>query len=296
MRALPNVHRVVGGLMDVVALEQHQLYAVIVNGWPADSAVLDRIDMLAGRRLQAGDKQRVMLGKVLARNTGKTAGDKIEIYAEQFEVIGVFESFSVLENGAAFFLLPELQRLTGRPGQMTGFVVKAADVRDEPLEELRQRIEQLGPHVVATPTAQFVGDISQIRLSRSIAWLVSAIAVAIGAIGMANTMVMAVTERTREIGTLRALGWRKLRVARAIVSEAVLLSLAGAAFGCLGAILILRLLTRLPNTSGMIDGRFSPWALVLGFALALGISILGAAYPALWAARLSPMEAIRRKV
>jgi putative ABC transport system permease protein len=296
MRQLPNVRRVVGSLMDVVALEQHQLYTVIINGWTADSPVLDRIDMIAGRRLQEGDKQRVMLGKVLARNTGKTVGDTIEIYSEPFEVIGVFESFSVLENGAAFFLLPELQRLTGRPGQMTGYVVKAIDVRDEALAELQQRIEQLGPHVVATPTAQFVGDISQIRLSRSIAWLVSTIAVAIGTIGMLNTMVMAVTERTREIGTLRALGWRKHRVASSIVLEAMLLSIGGAAAGCLGAVLVLRVLSRFPATSGLIDGQFSPWALVLGFALALGISIVGAAYPAWWGARLSPMEAIRRKV
>lgn len=296
MRQLPNVRRVVGSLMDVVALEKHQLYAVIVNGWPIDSPVLDRVDMVAGRRLQEGDKQRVMLGKVLARNTGKMVGDKIEIYAEEFEVIGVFESFSVLENGAAFFLLPELQRLTGRPGQMTGYVVKAIDVRDEPLMELKDRIEQLGPQVVATPTAQFVGGISQIKLSRSIAWLVSTIAVAIGAIGMLNTMIMAVTERTREIGTLRALGWRKVRVASAIVLEAMLLSIGGAALGCLGAILVLRGLARFPATNGLIDGRFSPWALVLGFLLALSISIVGAAYPAWWGARLSPMEAIRRKV
>ncbi len=293
---LPNARQAIGSLLDVVALEQHRLYAVIVNGWPYDSPVLNRVKLLSGRRWQVGDRQQVMLGKVLARNTGKQVGDTIEIYAEEFEVVGIFESFNVVENGAAFFPLPELQRLTGRAGLVTGYAVKATDTRAEAVARLKQEIEDLAPNIVATPIAEFVGSISQIELSRSIAWLVSTIAVAIGAIGMLNTMVMAVTERTREIGTLRALGWRQSRVAWAIVLEAMVLSVVGAAVGCLLAIVMLRLLSYLPNTSGLVDGRFSPWVMVLGFALSLAISVLGAVYPAWWAARLSPMDALRRKV
>lgn len=296
IQQLPNAARVIGTLMDVVALEQHGMYAVIVNGWTHDSLVYDRVKILSGRRLREGDRQCVMLGTVLSGNTGKRVGDTIQIYAEEFQVVGVFESFSSIENGAAFFPLPELQRLTGRPGLMTGYSVRARDIREEPLEELKRQIESLAPHVVAMPTAEFVGSINQLQLSRSIAWIVSTIAVAIGAIGMLNTMVMAVTERTREIGTLRALGWRTRRVAAAIVLEAILLSIAGAAIGCVLAIGVLRILSRLPNTSGLVDGRLSPGVLLLGVALALAISIAGAAYPAWWGARLSPMEAIRRKV
>jgi putative ABC transport system permease protein len=272
------------------------MFAVIVNGWPDDSPVFDRIELVSGRRLRQGDRQCVMLGQTLANNTRKRVGDTIVIYAETFEVVGIFKSFSPIESGAAFFPLPELQRLTGRHGLVTGYSVRAKDTRDKPLNELRQQIESLAPNIIALPTAEFVGTINQIQLSRSIAWIVSTIAVAIGAIGMLNTMVMAVTERTREIGTLRALGWRTGRVAAAIVLEAVLLSIAGATFGCLAAIGILRLLSRLPNTSGLVDGQLAPSVLILGFSLALAISIAGAAYPAWWGARLSPMEAIRRKV
>jgi putative ABC transport system permease protein len=148
---------------------------------------------------------------------------------------------------------------------------------------------------VATTVPEFVGSINQIELSRSIAWIVSSIAVTIGAIGMLNTMVMTVTERTREIGTLRAIGWRTRRVASAIVLEAMLLSISGGALGCLLALGALRLLSRFPTTSGLVDGQVSPWALLLGFGLALTISLCGAAYPAWWGARRSPMEAIRRK-
>lgn len=292
---LPNAATAMGSLMDVVALEPYQLYAVIVNGWPVDSPVLDRVETVSGRRLREGDRQCVMLGEVLARNTGKKVGDTIEIYAEEFKVIGVFRSFSVLEAGAAFFLLPELQRLTGRPGLVTGYVVTAKDANPAALAQLHDRIEALGPNIVATPMLEFVASINQIELSRSIAWIVSSVAVAIGAIGMLNTMVMTVTERTREIGTLRALGWRTGRIARVIVLEAVLLSIAGGALGCLLAIGALRVLSRFPTTSGLVDGQVSPWALALGFGLALSISLSGAAYPAWWGARLAPMDAIRRK-
>ena len=123
---LPGAGQVIGGLMDIVALERFDLFAVIVNGWRVDCPVLDQVTIVEGRRLRVGDRSRVMLGKVLAGNIGKHVGDTIEFYAEQFEVVGIFDSFSVYETGAMFILLGELQRLMDRPGKVTGYVVQAA--------------------------------------------------------------------------------------------------------------------------------------------------------------------------
>ena len=70
------------------------------------------------------------------------------------------------------------------------------------------------------------------------AWVTSAVALVIGAVGMLNTMVMSVFERTREIGILRAIGWGRWRVVRMILMESILLSLTGGMVGTAGAIAI----------------------------------------------------------
>jgi putative ABC transport system permease protein len=110
-----------------------------------------------------------------------------------------------------------------------------------------------------------------------------------------NTMVMSVHERTREIGILRAVGWRVRRVIRMVLLEAVFLSLLGAACGTLGAWAILRLLTRVPAVNGVIDGRIEPILIFYGFAIAIGVGLLGGLIPAQRAAKMMPTEALRHE-
>lgn len=295
------VSQVVGGLMDVVSFEKEELYTVIVNGWPLDCPQFNDLKYLEGRRLQKGETRKVNLGYVLAKNLGKKVGDKVELYAEEYEVVGIFESFSVYENGCVVLLLEELQRLMDRPGQVTGFLIDVMPVEGDAkatqdrIVDVSKAIEALSSKLNVTPTQDFVENVDQIKLGRSMAWIVSAIAVFIGSIGVLNTMVMSVIERTREIGTLRAIGWKRHRVMRMILWESVFLSFGGAILGVILAVLLMRALSNLSWTSGLIAGRTSPGVIFQGFAIAIIVGVLGAAYPAYRAARLSPMEALRKK-
>jgi putative ABC transport system permease protein len=296
IRHLPGVKQVIGGLMDLVAFEQYDLFAVIANGWDADCPVLDRVKMLQGRKLLPGDRREVMLGKVLAANLGKSVGDMIEVYAQKFKVVGVFESFSVYENGAVFLPLAEMQRLIDRPHRVTGYVVLATDTGNSAaINDLRRRIEALDPNVQATPTVEFVANISQIRVTRAGAWITSAIALFMGTIGILNTMITSVAERAKEIGVLRALGWRRLRIVRMVLCEASALSLGGAASGALFGVALLQLLRRLPQTAGIVAGSLPTIVIAQAAALAILVGLIGAAYPALWASKLRPADALRRQ-
>lgn len=295
------VSQVVGGLMDVVSFEKEELYTVIVNGWPLDCPQFNDLKYLEGRRLQKGETRKVNLGYVLAKNLGKKVGDKVELYAEEYEVVGIFESFSVYENGCVVLLLEELQRLMDRPGQVTGFLIDVMPVEGDAkatqdrIVAVNKAIEALSSKLNVTPTQDFVENVDQIKLGRSMAWIVSAIAVFIGSIGVLNTMVMSVIERTREIGTLRAIGWKRNRVMRMILWESVFLSIGGAILGVILAVLLMRALSNLSWTSGLIAGRTSPGVILQGFTIAIIVGVLGAAYPAYRAASLSPMEALRKK-
>ena len=296
IQSLPGVRQVIGGLADLVALEQFDLFAVIVNGWDPDSRMLTDMTIVSGRRLYRGDRGRVMIGKLLADNTGRHVGDKIEIYAEQFEIIGIFESFSIYDSGAIFMLLDELQRLMDRPGQVTGYLVQATDSDDpQAVDELKKRIESLAPHISAITVPEFIHNYAHIRIVRASAWITSTIAVMIGVIGMLNTMIMSVFERTGEIGTLRAIGWRKSRVMWMVLCESALLSASSAVVGVTLAILAVRALHYWPPVAGFVEGNIPVSVIIGAFTAALLIGMLGAAFPAYRAAQLWPVAAMRHK-
>jgi putative ABC transport system permease protein len=132
-------------------------------------------------------------------------------------------------------------------------------------------------------------------MAQRVAWILSWIAIVIGSIGMLNTMAMSVAERVREIGTLRAVGWRRRRIVGLVLGEALLLSIAAAAVGIVAAICMNRLLTQFPATSGIISGRIAVPVMLDGMAMAVLVGLAGAVYPAFWAASLSPTEAMRRR-
>jgi putative ABC transport system permease protein len=303
IRRLPGVHAVSPGLMDVVSFPDANLVSVPLQGWEPDSFLFDGLKILSGRRIEAGDDKGVMLGMVLARNLGKQPGDTLEIAGQPFQVVGVFESFSPLDNGAAVMRLSALQTLMDRPNQVTGFQVVLENTPDKKtaIETARHEIEALrSPKgrpwgVAATPVGDYVRNTSQIRMSHAMAWMTSVIALMIGAIGVLNTMVMSVFERTREIGILRAIGWRKARVVRLILLESVLLSTVGAGIGIGSAVLLTRALTLWPLVNGIIRGDVAPAVMIQGFFIALAVGLIGGAYPAYRGAHLPPTEALRHE-
>ena len=134
-------------------------------------------------------------------------------------------------------------------------------------------------------------------LAHAVAWGTSAIALLVAALGIANTMAMSVFERTREIGVLRALGWRRRRVMLLILMEAAGLGLVGGLVGLLVGWGGLQVLAAIPQTAGIVSGASGiAWGTMVE---ALGISILvgvvAGIAPAYSGARLSPVEAMRHE-
>jgi putative ABC transport system permease protein len=136
------------------------------------------------------------------------------------------------------------------------------------------------------------GD-TQIRLARAMAWTTAAVALFLGSVGMLNTMLMSIFERTREIGILRAVGWRRRRVLSLIMGEALAIALIGTVVGTLLAVVGLRAITLAPTARGFINPDLPPQVVGIALAMGVGLSLLGGLYPAARAAALEPTEALR---
>jgi len=301
IQKVPHVTQVIGGLMDEIALDDQGLPAVFLDGWPDSSPLFDEVKKVDGRRLHTGDHHKLMIGKSLAAKTGKKVHDTLQIYGDKYEILGIFSSNNVFDDGSMVTMLPDMQRALNRPNQVTGFIVRTdlpktpGPERTAALAEMKKQIEALEPGVAAEEMQNFVKNVGPIKSAQSVALVVSAIALALGGIGMLNTMIMSVYERIREIGTLRAVGWRKFQVVRLILVEALVLSLAGAIVGSLGANAMTFGLSRLPSASGFIGSDIAPAVIVEGCLAALVVGVGSAVYPAIWGASLNPVEALRKK-
>ena len=121
-----------------------------------------------------------------------------------------------------------------------------------------KEIERRLPKLAASRSANFMDDQQETQMFRAMGWFISLLAVLGGGLGMMNTMLMSVFERTREIGVLRALGWRRGRILRMILGEALLLCVVGGALGIgLGAWMAYAL-NQVPALAGMLDNALTP--------------------------------------
>jgi len=269
----------------------------LAYGWKSDSFEFASLQILEGKPFRDGQQQ-VMLGDLLAENLHKKVGDILPIQGTPFTVCAIYHGGSALEAGAVIMPLDQMQLLGSLQGKVSTIHVRLRPAPpgvspDEYLKRAQTQIEAALPGLRAVPAAERASNNQFVRLAHASAWGTSCIALLIGVLGIANTMAMSVFERTREIGILRALGWRRIHVLALIQLEAVILGLGGGILGILIGWSSLRLLAALPQTASIVSTAF-PLPLVLeALGIAILAGLLAGALPAWRGAKLSPCEALR---
>ncbi|MBX9788747.1 MAG: ABC transporter permease [Pirellulales bacterium] len=306
LKALPHVDRVGYSLGDNVSFGDDVL-SIRIHGWPVGSYAFETLNLTEGRGITDADAAMdgsggVLLGKSLAERLNKKLGDATEIEGTPFKVVGIFQSANIIENGAAVLPLAALQKIMQREGQVNEFQITikkhSPEADRQAMQELRKQIEALKVDgerlgLVAQPSMEFVNSRAEVRMSRAMSFIISGIALLIGSVGMLNTMVMSVLERTQEIGLLRAIGWRKTRITRMILLEALVLSVVGCLAGTLAALGLTLALSSAPVVQGVIQRGITPGVVGAGFVMSLVVGLAGGLYPAYRGASLPPTEALR---
>jgi putative ABC transport system permease protein len=295
LKALPIVEQATPMIYNVMDLTPE--VNALAFGWKADSFEFQSLQLLSGRPFRDGQPE-VMLGDLLAGNLKKNPGDTLEIQGSPFTVVAIFKGGSALETGAVILPLDQLQQLSSLQGKVSTIHVRLrpAPVGEAPevyLKRAQAQIEAALPGLRAVPSAERAGNNQFVRLAHASAWGTSSIALLIGILGIANTMAMSVFERTREIGILRALGWKRRQVMILIQLEASVLGLGGGFIGIAFGWCALHLLAALPQTASIVSASIPLPLLSEALGIAVLAGLIAGALPAWRGAQLSPVEALR---
>src|SRR5262245_13946558 len=272
------------GVADVARVKLLVDHGRLVFGLDRGEFAYKRLVLLRGRRgaVLAGDRSK------------KDVGDEVRIGTRTFTIAGVYHSGDRFEDLGVVLPLREVETLAGRPREVTsvGVVVKLGHNARAVARQLERRFP--GTVAITEPGQAIKVDTSS-RLIISTGWIISILALIVGGIGVTNTMAMSVFERVREIGILRAVGWRTQRIAGMIVSEAIAICLLALGVGCGLGVLAAQVFVDHSALSDLITPAFTAGTFAWGLAFALGVAVIGAAYPTWRAVRLEPIEALRRE-
>lgn len=234
----------------------------------------------------------VILGKNAAERSNKTIGNTISISNQTFKIVGIYETGNFQDDSGIVMSIDKLQNLTGNTGKISLILVKAENGTDT--SKLATTIGNKYSNELTTSTSLSGMDrMNQgLNVINTAVWGISLLAVLIGGIITVITMMKAVSERTREIGVLRAIGWTRKRIIKMIIGESILLSLIAIVIGMMVGIGVVEIL----STTQMLSGLSPSYSVLLflkGVFVALLLGIIGGVYPAYKASKLEPTEALR---
>jgi putative ABC transport system permease protein len=149
------------------------------------------------------------------------------------------------------------------------------------------------PNLVALEDAEFTRSYSQFKILKATAWAVGGCGLVLGGLGVANTMIMSVFTRIREIAILRVNGFSHLQLAMMIFGESAVVSFLGALSGLITGACLLLILKQVPALHGYVDVSIHPVVMLIVILLALATGVAGAFYPAAYAMRIRAVEALR---
>jgi putative ABC transport system permease protein len=261
-----------------------------------------------GRWFSAQSQDEVVLGFEAAEYEQRKIGDsfyvtvmpagKAEVIQREFKVVGVLERTGTQDDGTIFLPIATAQKLFNRPNQLTILGIKLKGFSSFKLRDFENRWLKL-PEVQVVGLQQVKNTlIGLVATAQAMVAAVAVIAVIVALLGVVNSVLMSVYERTGEIGVMKALGARRGDIFQLIWLETLMVCLAGSLFGSIvatvGSGLVEAAIKALVDlgVSGSIV-RITPNLILGSVVSSIVLGFFAGLYPAWRAASMRPVEAIR---
>jgi putative ABC transport system permease protein len=287
---------------------------------PLATKEISTVDVEIGRNLVAGDSNVIVVGNRVANEMFKkplTLNSQVSINGKIFRVVGILERSGGMTGGliydnAIFMTTGAARSVLTNIGtnefSVIQFKVESLEKLDEIVNEVERRL-MISRHVTEeTKDFTLISSKSvQETISNVINTLnlflagIAAISLVVGGIGIANTMFMSVMERTRQIGTLKALGATSLEIMELFLFESAMIGLVGGILGIFAGFIASGAVAELgirmmgmgmprANTSMVL---ITPQLILFAIGFSIAIGALSGLLPARRAAQLQPVEALR---
>lgn len=289
IQQMSMVQRATPVLFGVVSSSDHPIITCF-GVTPEDSRIRDA-SWLSGSKADFGKPGEVALGERAAEFLGVKPGNPVKIGHRTFQVLGVLRTKNGFEDGGVFMPLPDAQAFFHKEGTSSVITVELKNKDDA--ARFKQAVKARYPALVALENEEFDHSYTQFKILKATAWAVGGCGLLLGGLGVANTMIMSVFTRIREIAILRVNGFSSGQVAQMIFGESGVVSFSGAILGLIlgvGAIYALKLI---PALHGYVDASLQPLVVLAVVLLAMLTGVAGALYPALYAMRVRAVEALR---
>ena len=274
MAAVPGVESVEAGVFGWINVDNVPYF--LIYGYEPGTVSMTHYRIVEGKPV-TGPTQ-MALGRRAAESLKLGVDDILRVYGVPYHIVGIYETGQGMEESGAVVTKADAQTITQKQRQVSLFQIGLR--RNVDVDTVVARIGAIDDELTVTKSSEYEGNAQMMASLQGFAWGIAAIAILIGGLGMMSAMVMSVMERTREIGTLRAVGWSRWRVVQLILGEAIGLSLIGGLIGSLLGAGLAWLAGQAPGVGAFLEGSFSPAIFVQGMVTALILGIVGGVYPA----------------
>jgi putative ABC transport system permease protein len=277
-------------LFGIVSSQDHPI--ITCFGVTGDDARIREATWMSGRKGDFGaNPDAIGLGERAAEFLHASVGGQVAIGHGTFQVMGILRTRNGFEDGGVFMPLPSAQSFFHKNGTSSVLLVKLKNRNDQ--AAFKAQVKQQFPSLIALEDEEFNRSYSQFKILKATAWAVGACGVLLGGLGVANTMIMSVFTRIREIAILRVNGFSNTQIATLIFGESGAVSFAGAVFGLGIGVCAIIALKLIPALHGYVDAKVQPVVVIAVVLLACCTGAAGALYPAFYAMRVRAVEALR---
>lgn len=288
-----GVTAAVGELANLIRVEGKAGH-IMVRGLPYDSFLWRGLHLRVGHTPGKDQPNGAVVGNTLAALLDLKVGGAITLRNREFVITGITAPSGAWNDGTVFLLLPALQTLLDREGHVMEFCLQVRSPNDaEFLRDLKQRLGQQFPQLVFLESGEIGANNDVLKMFRAFTWAVSTVAMVMALVIILNTLLMSVTERTREIGILSAVGWNPVRILFMIVLQGLILAVIGTVLGLVLGVAALKAFLTDPTLRGIIEPGISLRIVVEALVAAVLLGGVGGLYPAWRAARAHPVESLR---